>query len=315
MEHDRNSRKKIQGFIETAPLQQTVVIPVGGQPARTLKQTFPANSFDIEISDKQKIESLIWSIMRDHLVISKSWLKGCVIDARIHHESKEGYLGCADSSSQIECDFTVINSDSFIFSHLTVSHQKQPRCLSEKSQFLAWDVPSCQPASACARLHMMCLCLLCCSGGDWNSLCEMIFEVIKESHSVKLTVLMESRNRSSSPNSQTGLLTATGGAQKHSKCQERYVLWFNLQRRCLLSCLCCMRDRKIATEWWKQSKYRAFKSYLAQEALEILVVYQHTAHGHTQFAKKKMLVFNHLLLFHLLYQLLLHCSHSTNSMF
>ncbi len=102
---------------------QHIVIPVGGQPARTLKQTFPTNSFDTEISDKQKIESLICPIMRDHLVISKSWLKGCAMNARPHHESKEGYLRCADRSSQTQCDFTVINSDSFIFSHLAVSHQ------------------------------------------------------------------------------------------------------------------------------------------------------------------------------------------------
>lgn len=130
--------------------------------------------------------------------------------------------------------------------------------LSEKSQFLACDVPSCQPANALARPRLMCLCLLC--GGDWNSLCEMIFEVIKESRSAELTVLMESRTLSSSPNSQTGLLTAAGGAQRHSKCREGCALWFNLQRLCLLSWLFFIRDTEkngnaVNTElarhvWW-----------------------------------------------------------------
>lgn len=47
--------------------------------------------------------------------------------------------------------------------------------------------------------------------------CVKIFEVIKESHSAELTVLMESKTRSSGPNTQTGLLlTAAGGAQKRS---------------------------------------------------------------------------------------------------
>lgn len=49
----------------------------------------------------------------------------------------------------------------------------------------------------------------------------MIFEVIKGSHSVELTVLIESRKRSSSPNSQTGLVTAAGGAQKRSAVGRR----------------------------------------------------------------------------------------------
>lgn len=126
MECDINQRK-IPGF--TASVHRSkhqcglIVILVGGQSAGTLKQSFPANSFDIEISDKQKIESLISSITWDHLVILKSWLKGCVMHARAHHESKQGYLRCVDRSSQTQCDFTVINSDSFIFSHLAASHQ------------------------------------------------------------------------------------------------------------------------------------------------------------------------------------------------
>lgn len=86
----------------------------------------------------------------------------------------------------------------------------------EKLQFVAGDGPSCQPAKALARLHLTCLCLRRCSGGDCNSMCEMIFEVIKESHSVKLTGLMGSRNCLSRPNSKTDLLTAAGGAQRDS---------------------------------------------------------------------------------------------------
>ncbi|KAM7372852.1 hypothetical protein PAMP_007747 [Pampus punctatissimus] len=45
--------------------------------------------------------------------------------------------------------------------------------------------------------------------------------VIKESHSVELTVLMESRHCSSTPNNQTGLLSAAGGAQAENKVRTR----------------------------------------------------------------------------------------------
>lgn len=43
---------------------------------------------------------------------------------------------------------------------------------------------------------------------DWDSSCEMIFAVIKGSHSAELTVVMESRMRLSSPNSLTCLPAA-----------------------------------------------------------------------------------------------------------
>ena len=160
-----------------------------------------ANSFDIEISDKQKIESLIWSITRNHLVISKSWLKGCVTDTRAHHESKEGYSAL--------CRYEQSNSMWFYgnkswFFHLSPfscftpkqSHTSSPWKASIPRVRRSW-LPACELLSQ--GPHLMCLCLLRGSGGDWNSLCEMIFEVIKESHSVGLTVLMESRNCSSSP--------------------------------------------------------------------------------------------------------------------
>lgn len=210
---------------------------MGGQPARRSKQTFPPNSFDIEISDRQKIESLIWSIMRDHLVITimaqqmfPRWIKGEILALRWYELSNSAWF----------------YGNKFWFFHLFPFSRFTPKqVLSEKPQFLACVSPSCQPSNALERPHLMCLCLLYCSGGDWNSLCEMIFAVIKESHSVELTVLMESRNCSSSPNSETGLLTAAGGAQKHSYCQEGYVPWFNLQRHCLLNWLCRMRNRKI----------------------------------------------------------------------
>ena len=193
---------------------------MGGRSARPSKQSFPANRFDIEISDKQKIESLICSSMRDHLVISKSWLKGCVMNASAHHESKDGYLRRADRSSQTQCDFTVINSDSFISSHLAVSHQNSlARSVWKKPQFLCvWRSQLPAPAKASLDVPLSSLLLW---RGIGNSLCEMIFEVIKESHSVELTVLMESRNRSSSPNSQTGLLTAAGGAQRTLGCGDK----------------------------------------------------------------------------------------------
>lgn len=98
---------------------------MGGQPATVSKPSFPANSFDIEISDKQKIESLIYSIMRDHLVISKSWLKGCVrMQEHIMNQRKDT---CAVHIGAVKTqwDLTVMNSESFIFSHLAVSHQKR----------------------------------------------------------------------------------------------------------------------------------------------------------------------------------------------
>lgn len=122
-----------------------IVIPVGSQPARMWKQSFPANSFDIEISGKQKIESLICAMMRDHLVISKSCLKECVV----LHESKDRHFHCVDRSSWTVHDFMVINSDSFIFSHLAISHQNS-HVLSENSQFVACAVPSCQSLSKCS---------------------------------------------------------------------------------------------------------------------------------------------------------------------
>lgn len=60
--------------------------------------------------------------MTDYLVITimaKQMFNGT------HHESKERYWRFADVSSQIYCDFTVMNSKSFICSHLAISHQTQ----------------------------------------------------------------------------------------------------------------------------------------------------------------------------------------------
>lgn len=72
---------------------------MGGQPARRLKQTFPPNSFDIEILDKQKIESLIWSIMWDHLVITimaqqvfQRWIKGEILALRGYELSNSSWF-------------------------------------------------------------------------------------------------------------------------------------------------------------------------------------------------------------------------------
>lgn len=45
-------------YISVQP--RTIVIPVGGQRERGFKQTVPPNSFDIETSDKQKIQPLIY---------------------------------------------------------------------------------------------------------------------------------------------------------------------------------------------------------------------------------------------------------------
>lgn len=126
--------------------------------------------------------------------------------------------------------------------------------------------PSCLLSNALKMPHLMCLCLPCCSGGDWNSLCEMIFAVIKESHSVDLTVLMESRNCPSSPNSLTGLVTAAGGAQKHSYCQEGYVSWFHLQRCCLLNRLWCMRNGRMETGKTKYSAESRTSSKIIKQA-------------------------------------------------
>lgn len=61
---------------------------------------------------------------------------------------------------------------------------------------------------------------------------------------MELTVVMESRNRSSSLNSQTGLPAAAGGAEKRSQGWEGSV---DLPRRCLLNWLGCIGNGKMQT--------------------------------------------------------------------
>lgn len=57
--------------------------------SRNVRQSSGGNGFDGEISDKQEIASLISPITRDDSVMSKSWLRECVL----HAESKPWIKG------------------------------------------------------------------------------------------------------------------------------------------------------------------------------------------------------------------------------
>lgn len=105
---------------------------------------------------------------------------------------------CLDGSGQTRRDLMVINPDSFHLSSFSRFTRKQP---SLPWEVLAHDAASCSLDVPLSSRR--------CSGGDWSFSCEMIFEVIKASRSVRMAALMESRNLSSG-------LTAAGGAQKGS---------------------------------------------------------------------------------------------------
>jgi len=183
-----------------------IVIPVGGQLRRPLKQSFPANTLTLKFQTSRKLG--LWSIPSSGITWSYQNHDSRDVWCMREHIMNQRRDTCAGLMGADKLDVNLRDKFWFFSSFLIwLLHSKTVlHAFSETSSCVCvWDIPSCQLATA----DLMCLCLLCRSGGDWNSLCGMIFEVIKESHSVELTVLMESRNHSSGP-------TAAGGVQKCS---------------------------------------------------------------------------------------------------